>query len=102
VSFAAITLCTASQRGFTVDVVYFVISESGNFWILPRIAEQFPLSAITSVFKLNSLLHNCINNAKLRINFRRCIMKICFLKIRRTQKQVNVFMLRNRGSQLAN
>jgi hypothetical protein len=34
VSFAAITLCVASQRVFTV--VYFVMTESGNFWIHPR------------------------------------------------------------------
>jgi hypothetical protein len=34
-SFAAITLCVASQRVFTV--VYFVMTQSGNFWIHPRI-----------------------------------------------------------------
>jgi hypothetical protein len=31
VSFAAITLCVASQRVFIV--VYFVKTQSGNFWI---------------------------------------------------------------------
>jgi hypothetical protein len=36
VSFAAIILCVASQRVFIV-VVYFVTTQSGNFWILPRI-----------------------------------------------------------------
>jgi hypothetical protein len=36
VSFAAITLCVASQRVFIV-VVYFVMTQSGNFWIHPRI-----------------------------------------------------------------
>jgi hypothetical protein len=35
VSFAAITLCVASQRVFIV-IVYFVI-DSGNFWTYPRI-----------------------------------------------------------------
>jgi len=35
VSFAAITLCDASQRMFIFVVVYFVI-ESGHFWIHPR------------------------------------------------------------------
>jgi hypothetical protein len=34
-SFAAITLCVASQRVFIV--VYFVMTQSGNFWIHPRI-----------------------------------------------------------------
>jgi hypothetical protein len=33
VSFTAITLCFASQRVFIVDVVYFVMTQSGNFWI---------------------------------------------------------------------
>jgi hypothetical protein len=34
VSFAAITLCVASQRVFIVAVViYFVTTQSGNFWI---------------------------------------------------------------------
>jgi hypothetical protein len=36
VSFAAITLCVASQRVFVVVSLYFVISESGNFWMRPR------------------------------------------------------------------
>jgi hypothetical protein len=35
VSFAAITLCVASQGVFIV-VVYFVMTQSGNFWIHPR------------------------------------------------------------------
>jgi hypothetical protein len=39
VSFAAIALCVASQRVFVVHVaVYFVMTQSGNFWIHPRIA----------------------------------------------------------------
>jgi hypothetical protein len=33
VSFAVITLCVASQRVFIVISVYFVITQSGNFWI---------------------------------------------------------------------
>jgi hypothetical protein len=37
VSFAAITLCVASLRVFVVVVVvYFVMTQSGNFWIHPR------------------------------------------------------------------
>jgi hypothetical protein len=35
VSFAAIILCVASQRMFIV--VYFVMTQSGKFWIHPRI-----------------------------------------------------------------
>jgi hypothetical protein len=43
-SFAAITLCVASQRVFIVVSVYFVMTQSGNFWILPRtwIESQLP------------------------------------------------------------
>jgi len=35
VSFAAITLCVASRPVFIVAVVYFVMTQSGNFWIHP-------------------------------------------------------------------
>jgi hypothetical protein len=34
VSFATITLCVASKHVFVV--VYFVMTQSGNFWIHPR------------------------------------------------------------------
>jgi hypothetical protein len=37
VSFAAITLCVASQWAFIVIVAYFVMIQSENFWIHPRI-----------------------------------------------------------------
>jgi len=37
VSFAVITLCVASQRVFiAVVVVYFLMTQSGNFWIHPH------------------------------------------------------------------
>jgi hypothetical protein len=36
VNSAAITLCVASQRVFVV-VVYIVMTQSGNFWIHPRV-----------------------------------------------------------------
>jgi len=39
VRFAAIILCIASQRVFIVVVVYFVMIQSGNFSIHPRIIE---------------------------------------------------------------
>jgi hypothetical protein len=35
VSFAAITLCVAFQRVFIVVSVYFLMTQSGNFWIHP-------------------------------------------------------------------
>jgi hypothetical protein len=38
VSFAAITLYVASERKFIVVVVVdFIMTQSGNFWIHPRI-----------------------------------------------------------------
>jgi hypothetical protein len=37
VSFAAITLCVASQLVFIVIMVYFVMTQSGNFWTHRRI-----------------------------------------------------------------
>jgi hypothetical protein len=42
-SFAAITLCAASQRVFIVVSVYFVRTQSGNFWLHPRIPSPFLL-----------------------------------------------------------
>jgi hypothetical protein len=36
VSFAAVTLCVASQRVFIVVSIYFVMTQSGSFWIHPR------------------------------------------------------------------
>jgi hypothetical protein len=36
VSFDAVTLCVASQRVFIVVSIYFIMTQSGNFWIHPR------------------------------------------------------------------
>jgi hypothetical protein len=36
VSFTTITLHVAPQRVFVVVVDYFVMTQSGNFWIYPR------------------------------------------------------------------
>jgi len=33
----SITLCVVSQRVFIVVVVYFVMTQSGNFWIYARL-----------------------------------------------------------------
>jgi hypothetical protein len=38
VSFSAVTLCVASQRVFIV--VYFVMTQSGYFWIHSRITKM--------------------------------------------------------------
>jgi hypothetical protein len=43
--FAAITLCVASQRAFILVSVYFVMTQSGNFRIHPRIMKCFKLLA---------------------------------------------------------
>jgi hypothetical protein len=39
VNFATITLCVVSQRVFIVVSVYFFMTQSGNFWIHPRLHE---------------------------------------------------------------
>jgi len=41
VSFATITLCFTFQRVFIVVSVYFVMIQSGNFWIHPRIRPNY-------------------------------------------------------------
>jgi len=40
VSFVAITLCVASQRMFIVVIVYFVTTQSRNFWIRPHVYRE--------------------------------------------------------------
>jgi hypothetical protein len=54
VSFAAITLCIASQRVFIVVSTYFFMTQSGNFWIHHR------TSLIYAVFSKN--LGTAFNN----------------------------------------
>jgi hypothetical protein len=49
VSFAAITLCVASQRVFIV-VVYLIMTQSGNFWIHPHMHRMY----ITESYQLSS------------------------------------------------
>jgi len=46
VSFAAKTLCVALQRVFVVVVVYFVTTQSGNFWTHPRIVSNIFIRSI--------------------------------------------------------
>jgi len=36
-SFAAITSCVASQRVFIIIIIIDSVTQSGNFWIHPRI-----------------------------------------------------------------
>jgi hypothetical protein len=49
VSFAATTLCVASERVFFA-VVYLFMTQSGNFWIHPRVSVVF--------FDLSAPLHH--------------------------------------------
>jgi hypothetical protein len=49
VSFASITLCVASQRVFVV--VYFIMTQSGNFWIHHRM--YYSINSLVSVWTLN-------------------------------------------------
>jgi hypothetical protein len=50
VSFAAITLCVASQQVFVVGVVYFAMTQSGNFWTLPRARARVCVRVCISVY----------------------------------------------------
>jgi hypothetical protein len=49
VSFAAIILCVASHRVFIIVVVYFVMTQSGNFWIHPRMLNSSSDVAVLAV-----------------------------------------------------
>jgi hypothetical protein len=40
VSFVSIILCVASERVIPEVSVYFVMTQSGNFWIHPRIVKK--------------------------------------------------------------
>jgi hypothetical protein len=51
VSFAAITLCVASQRMFIVVSVYFVMTQSGNFWVHPRRLPTDQIVCIRQILK---------------------------------------------------
>jgi hypothetical protein len=55
VSFVAITLCVASQRMFIVVNVYFVSTQSGNFWIhhLP----EFTVMAVKELFLKDAVIY---------------------------------------------
>jgi hypothetical protein len=53
VSFAAITLCVASQRLIPKVSIYFVTTQSGNFWIHPHIS--VPLIYVTCSVHLTFL-----------------------------------------------
>jgi hypothetical protein len=61
VSFVAINLCVASQRVFIVVIVYFVMTQSGNFWIHPDMFISRLILAIKhATYSLNSLNLNLI------------------------------------------
>jgi len=59
-SFSAITLCVASQRVFiVVVVVYFVMTQSGNFWIHPCIRMYKRMKVYSKVSGLAAWSENC-------------------------------------------
>jgi hypothetical protein len=55
VSFAAINLCVASQRVFIL-VVYFFITQSGNFWITHVKWSRMNPGRIMAQFKISQLV----------------------------------------------
>jgi hypothetical protein len=55
VSFAAITLCVASQQVFVPVSVYFVMTQSGNFWIHPRIYLSIASPTVTNACRKKRL-----------------------------------------------
>jgi hypothetical protein len=57
VSFAAITICVASQRVFIVVSVYFVITHSGNLDTPSYLVETRLLSLVACLRNMNSELH---------------------------------------------
>jgi hypothetical protein len=58
-SFAAITLCVASQRVFIV--VYLVTTQSGNFWIYPRTTRIFFSTGFYSPYWTLAFLKGLLN-----------------------------------------
>jgi hypothetical protein len=73
VSFAAITFCVVSQRMFIV--VYFVTTQSKNFWIHPRTA--FIIAAVKPVHFNDATVRNGIRSVKAIIS----TVKISSLKL---------------------
>jgi hypothetical protein len=61
VSFAAITFCVGSQRVFVV--VYFVMTQSGNFWINPHTSWVISISYafLPVTYLLDAFLLVCWN-----------------------------------------
>jgi hypothetical protein len=60
VTFAVIILCVASQRVFIVVSVYFVMTQSGNFWIHLRTSPittfcRFGTYSFEAVVKLKNM-----------------------------------------------
>jgi hypothetical protein len=72
VSFASITLCVASQRVFIV-VIYFVMTQSGNFWIHPRNSlHRFTFKEIEIIICDSSIWHHNV------FNMNTCLMQSHF------------------------
>jgi hypothetical protein len=66
VSFAAITICVASQRVFIVVGAYFVMTDSENFWMHPRMRRHVTRHTWRSV---TSPTNFCIRIYRLRRTF---------------------------------
>jgi hypothetical protein len=62
VSFAAITICDVSQPEFIVVRVYFVMTQSGNFWIHPRIIKIIYIHTHTHTHNLCMKQLFCVKN----------------------------------------
>jgi hypothetical protein len=60
VSFAAITLCVASQRVFIV--VYFVMTQSGFFWIHPRSYQMNSEGCCINLLRCTCSLISCVSD----------------------------------------
>jgi hypothetical protein len=54
VSFAAITLCVASQQVIPKIRVYFVRTLSGNFWIHSRIRQSATIKFALKIYMKNA------------------------------------------------
>jgi hypothetical protein len=68
VRFAAITLCIASQHVFTVVIfVYFVMTQSGNFWIHSRMGSIMLPTVCSAEVAFSSVLAAYGNQIKLTV-----------------------------------
>jgi hypothetical protein len=77
VSFAVITLCVASQRLFIVESVYFVLTQSGNFWIQPRTCGKASLVGVNKENPATGSITSPLNHIH-SASFEATIMAVTF------------------------